>query len=66
MKFLGWLKKFGPAQNILGPVKGQGTNLLSSVEIGDMSDNLIGSIESDSKLSLYHYCKATAEQAPCC
>ena len=23
-KFLGWLKKFGPAQNILGPVKGQG------------------------------------------
>ena len=20
-KFLGWLKKFGPAQNILGPVK---------------------------------------------
>ena len=22
--FLGWLKKFGPAQNILGPVKGQG------------------------------------------
>ena len=23
-KFLDWLKKFGPAQNILGPVKGQG------------------------------------------
>ena len=23
VKFLGWLKKFGPAQNILGPVKGQ-------------------------------------------
>ena len=23
-KFFGWLKKFGPAQNILGPVKGQG------------------------------------------
>ena len=23
-KFLGWLKKFGPAQNILRPVKGQG------------------------------------------
>ena len=22
--FLGWLKIFGPAQNILGPVKGQG------------------------------------------
>ena len=24
VKFLGWLKKFGPAQNILAPVKGQG------------------------------------------
>ena len=24
VKFLGWLKKFGPVQNILGPVKGQG------------------------------------------
>ena len=24
VKFLGWPKKFGPAQNILGPVKGQG------------------------------------------
>ena len=24
VKFLGWLKKFGRAQNILGPVKGQG------------------------------------------
>jgi hypothetical protein len=23
VKFLGWLKKIGPAQNILGPVKGQ-------------------------------------------
>ena len=24
VKFLGWLKKIGPAQKILGPVKGQG------------------------------------------
>ena len=24
VKFLGWLKKFGPTQNILEPVKGQG------------------------------------------
>ena len=24
VKFLDWLKTFGPAQNILGPVKGQG------------------------------------------
>ena len=23
VKFLGWLKEFGPALNILGPVKGQ-------------------------------------------
>ena len=26
VKFLGWLKKIGLAQNILGPVKGQGIN----------------------------------------
>ena len=28
VKFLGWLKKFGLPQNILGPVKGQGTSVL--------------------------------------
>ena len=28
-KFLGWLKKFGPEQNILGPVKGQGISASS-------------------------------------
>ena len=27
VEFLGWLKKFGPAQNILGPVKGQGISI---------------------------------------
>jgi hypothetical protein len=27
VKFLGWLKKFGLAQNILGPVKGQSINV---------------------------------------
>ena len=27
VKFLGWLKKFGTAQNILGPVKGQGNRI---------------------------------------
>ena len=27
LKFLTWLKKFGPAQNILRPVKGQGRQL---------------------------------------
>ena len=26
IKFWDWLKKIGPAQNILGPVKGQGIN----------------------------------------
>ena len=27
IKFLEWLKTFGPAQNIFGPLKGQGINL---------------------------------------
>ena len=30
VKFLVWLKKFGPAQNILGPVKGQGIKFINS------------------------------------
>ena len=29
VKFLGWLKKFGAAQNIMGPVKGQGIRTLN-------------------------------------
>ena len=29
VKFLDWLKKFGPAQNILQPVKGQGISASS-------------------------------------
>ena len=28
VKVLGWLKKFGPVQNILGPVKGQGISVV--------------------------------------
>ena len=32
VKFLGWLKKFGPSQNILGPVKGQGIKGLSNFD----------------------------------
>ena len=28
VKFLGWIKKFGLVQNILGPVKGQGISCL--------------------------------------
>jgi hypothetical protein len=31
VKFLGWPKIFGPAQNILGPVKGQGISTLINV-----------------------------------
>jgi hypothetical protein len=27
VKFLGWLKRFAPEQNILGPVKGQGIRI---------------------------------------
>ena len=31
VKFLGWLKKFGLPQNILGPVKGQGIHAIFSI-----------------------------------
>jgi hypothetical protein len=37
-KFLGWLKKFGPAQNILGPVEGQGNSCLQFSLCNKMSD----------------------------
>ena len=33
VKFLGWLKIFGPAQNILGPVKGQGIILMKKMNM---------------------------------
>ena len=36
IKFSGWLKKFGPAQNILGPVKGQGIRILVA-EVADFN-----------------------------
>ena len=32
VEFLGWLKKFGMAQNILGPVKGQGIKRLKRLK----------------------------------
>ena len=32
IKFLGWLKIFGPAQNILGPVKGQGISRIGQIQ----------------------------------
>ena len=31
-KFFVWHKKFGPAQNILGPVKGQGINAIKILD----------------------------------
>ena len=34
VKFLGWLKKLGPPQNILGPVKVQGIRLEQIIELG--------------------------------
>ena len=44
VKFLGWLKTFGPAKNILGPVKGQGIslpNLIINIQILNDSTVLI-------------------------
>ena len=40
VKFLDWLKKFGPAQNILGPVKGQGINVKISSNFTTQYNNL--------------------------
>ena len=45
LKCLGWLKTFGPAQNILGPVKGQGIrvcigfHVLKKVHQADTNEN---------------------------
>ena len=34
VELLGWLKKFGPAQNTVGPLKGQGiSSVKTSLEI---------------------------------
>jgi hypothetical protein len=33
VKLFGWLKKFGPAQNVLGPVKGQGISDTDSLKL---------------------------------
>ena len=41
VKFLGWLKKFGPAQNILGPVKGQGTKVKEVLSIQVLKTSLV-------------------------
>ena len=40
VKFLGWLKKFGPAQNILGPVKEQGISNVKFFQILWPSQNI--------------------------
>ena len=37
-KFLVWHKKFGPAQNIFGPVKGQCTSFVGAASINIVSD----------------------------
>ena len=37
VKLLGWLKKFGPAQNILGPVKGQGISFQFFTSFSDLA-----------------------------
>ena len=50
VKFLDWLKKFGPAENILGPVKGQGIRLLSYI-FWSFTGNF-GTI-SDLKIEIY-------------
>ena len=42
VKFLGWLKKFGLAQNILGPVKGQGIRLLTYLKHHRNSKTYLG------------------------
>ena len=44
VKFLGWLKKFGPAQNILRPVKGQGIriNYQEKISFMNLGFNAIG------------------------
>ena len=34
MKFLEWLKTFGPAQNILRPIKGQGKGINPFIKFG--------------------------------
>ena len=36
VKFLDWLKKFGLAQNIFGPVKGQGNSVTRPGEIPEL------------------------------
>jgi hypothetical protein len=35
--FLVWHKKFGPAQNILGPVKGQGISLFEIANVSKLN-----------------------------
>ena len=40
VKFSGWFKKFGSAQNILGPVKGQGKSTYA-IRIMKKENNII-------------------------
>ena len=41
VKFLGWLKKIGPTQNILGPVKGQGIREFHDIGLTKMENIVI-------------------------
>ena len=52
--FLGWLKKFGPAQNILGPVKGQGINF----QIPEPYSNQRGGADAA------HHCRGCTKNFP--
>ena len=49
VKFLCWFKKFGPARNILGPVKGQGINVLNRL----VDSNLIFFQEGEKKTNVF-------------
>ena len=56
--FLFWYKKFGPARNILGPVKGQGTKPLNTNQIPTL---LTSVISHHQKISYKSYC--TSQQS---
>ena len=47
---MGWLKKFGPAQNILGPVKGQGIRIKNENRKSKACDNKLFK-----NLTMYHW-----------
>ena len=48
--FLGWLKKFGPSQNILGPVKRQG---ISTIDVNMEVSNRVDLIKFACQIKLH-------------